>query len=85
MTIDNLRIIPKKDVIELRGISKSTHKRSIELGLYLPPIALSERKQGYLATEVKRLQSAVIAGLDKESVKGLVIELQQEREALLAV
>jgi len=82
--IEDLRIIPKPTVISLRGVSKSTHKRQVEAGLYLPPIILGERTQGYLESEFKKLQSAIIGGINNNSLKKLVAEMLQERKNSVA-
>lgn len=79
---NKLRLIKKKEVLELACISKSTlHLKQIN-GLFPPSISLGERAVAFVEYEVLAVIAAQIQGQTKEQIKDLVTNLIANRQTI---
>jgi predicted DNA-binding transcriptional regulator AlpA len=67
-------------VTELSGLSKSTLRRRIQEGLFVPPCSLGERAIAFLEFEVNTILTAMAAGKSTEEIKALVKSLVEQRQ-----
>ena len=67
-------------VTELSGLSKSTLRRRIQEGLFVPPCSLWDRAVAYLESEVNTVLSAMAAEKSTDEIKILVKSLVAQRQ-----
>ncbi len=67
-------------VTELSGLSKSTLRRRIKDGLFVPPCSLGDRAVAYLESEVNTVLSAMAAEKGTDEIKELVKFLVAQRQ-----
>lgn len=63
------------------GASRSTIYLRIKQGLWTKPVKLGLRAIGWPSTEVAALLQARIAGFDDQSIRALVIKLEEARSS----
>lgn len=71
-------------VIELSGLSKSTIRRRVQEGLFVPPFSLGCRAVAYLESEVNTILTAMAAEKSTDEIKELVKSLVEQRQQLAA-
>ena len=77
-------IIKLRDTLVKRARSSSSHYRDIQEGLCTAPVKIGEKSVGWPIDEIKILNAARIAGLNKQEIKNLVVDLHLKRKAILA-
>ena len=74
-------LLSTAEVRKLRGNrSKSAHYKDIQEGLFVPPVAISDRSRGTPQYEVDAIQKAVVAGQPKAAIRALVRDLIAARK-----
>jgi prophage regulatory protein len=71
-------------VTELSGLSKSTLRRRIQEGLFVPPCSLGERAIAYIENEIQAVLAAMAAGKSKDELRALVSHLVEQRQQAAA-
>ena len=74
-----LKIQRLKEVLSVRGRSRSAHYQDISLGLFPRPVAIGARSVGWPEHEVQAINQARIAGVSEEEIRRLVTELELAR------
>ncbi len=82
--IHPVKFIRTSLVTELSGLSKSTLRRRIQEGLFVPPCSLGERAIAYLESEVNTILTAMAAGKSKDELRALVSYLVEQRQQAAA-
>lgn len=77
-----IRILRIKEVLNLRGLPKSTFYEHISKGLMTRSVNLGERSVGWPEHEVEQINMALVAGATSDQIKELVTELTIQRQAL---
>ncbi len=81
-TIYPPKIVRKKDVLALTGLSKSTLYNRINDNLFCPSISLGPRAVGFIYKEVEAVTNAMMAELSPDEIRQLVSKLISERRSL---
>jgi prophage regulatory protein len=71
-------------VLDRSGLSKSTLRRRIQEGLFVPPCSLGERAFAFLELEVNTILNAMAAEKSTDEIKELVKNLVEQRQKLAA-
>ncbi len=79
------KIYRLKEILPIRGVSRSSHYLELRRGLWTKPIHLSLRSRGWPAYEVEALIEARIAGETDEGIRTLVEKLEGSRGNVKAV
>lgn len=82
ISISDLSLLRKPEVLAFLGISKSTLHVQINNGLIPPPISLGERAVAFVMHEIKAVLAAKIAGRSNDEIKQLVSRLVSSRQDL---
>ena len=75
-----LKFIKTSLVTELSGLSKSTIRRRIQEGLFVPPVSLGERAIAFVESEIQNVLVAMVAGKSKDEIRQLVRDLVAQRQ-----
>ena len=75
-----IRLIRRKEVIQLTGLSKSSLYNRINDGLMPSSISLGDRAVAFVEEEIQTILLAMIAGQTREQIKTLVQELIVNRK-----
>ena len=79
-TLDQFhKILRLRQVLDTRGIQKSTHYSDIKNGLFTPPVRLGVKASGWPLSEVAALNAARIAGRPDNEIRALVQRLVAAR------
>lgn len=81
-TTKPIRILRIKEILDLRGLPKSTFYEQINKGLMTPPVSLGQRSVGWPEHEIEQINRALISGATTDQVKDLVSELTEQRQML---
>lgn len=81
--IKPLRILRIKEVLDLRGLPKSTFYEHINKGLMTPPVSLAARSVGWPESEIYEINRALVSGANTEQIKQLVVDLIEQRQQLM--
>jgi prophage regulatory protein len=79
-TGQTIKILRKKEVLELTGLSKSSLHLRINDGTMVPSISLGERAVGFIEFEIQAVLSAMVAGKKKRDIQALVSSLVTQRQ-----
>ena len=79
-----VKFIKSPLVEELTGWSKSTLRRRIREGLFVPPCSLGDRAIAFLELETNTILVAMAAGKNQDDIKTLVKSLVEQRQQLAA-
>lgn len=82
MTITNIQLIRRPEVIKLSGRSKSALFLDEQSGLIPPAISIGDRAVAYLKHEIETVIQARIEGKTNEQIKALVQELIEQRKKI---
>ncbi len=74
----NFLRLPK--VLLKRGKSKSAHYLDIQKGLCMKPVSTGARSVAWPEHEIDMLNAALVAGLNDDEIRQLVIELEEKRK-----
>lgn len=78
-----LQIIRLDEASKLCGLAKSSYYDRLKKGLLPKQISLGGRNVGWLLSEVNAVLRAMIRGDSEAEIKTLVIELTNQRKALV--
>jgi prophage regulatory protein len=81
-TGQTIKILRKKDVLELTGLSKSSLHLRINDGTMVPSISLGERAVGFVNIELQAVLAAMVTGKSKDELRSLVRDLVTKRQQL---
>lgn len=75
-----MQLLPIEEVLSRTGRGRSSHFIAIRRGLFVPPVAISERSKRYPDYEVEAINAAVVAGKSDEEIRQLVAMLIASRK-----
>ena len=78
----NYRIKRLPAVLNARGLSRSTHYKDIDEGLFTHPVSIGARAVGWPEHEVDTINAARIAGKTNDEIRALVVALEAARTQL---
>lgn len=84
ITGQSIKIIRKKEVLTITGLSKSSLHLRINDETMVPSISLGERAVGFIESEVQAVLAAMVAGKNKDELRLLVRDLVAKRQQLAA-
>ena len=84
ITGQSIKIIRKKEVLTITGLSKSSLHLRINDGTMVPSISLGQRAVGFIENEVQAVLSAMVAGRSKDDIRTLVNNLVIQRQQAAA-
>lgn len=70
-------------VMSATGLARPTVYVRIKNGLFVRPVKISERAVAWPAEEVAAINAARIAGKSDEEIRELVMQLEQQRVAIV--
>lgn len=76
-----LRIVRLREVLVLRGRSRSSHYNDVQRGLFTAPVHVGDRAVGWPAYEVAALNAARVAGKPDHAIRELVKQLEAARKS----
>ena len=76
-----LRIVRLREVLVLRGRSRSSHYNDVQRGLFTAPVHVGDRAVGWPAYEVAALNAARVAGKPDHEIRELVKQLETARKS----
>ena len=76
------KMLRKKEILNIIGLSRTSLQIRISEGLLPPPVSLGYRAVGFIEREYQIVLSAMAAGKSKQEIKSLVNELMIKRQQL---
>jgi prophage regulatory protein len=81
-TGQTIKILRKKEVLAITGLSKSSLHLRINDETMVPSISLGERAVGFIENEVQAVLASMVAGKSKDELRDLVRDLVTKRQQI---